>query len=63
MSELIAVAYPEQHRADEVLETLKRLQVDAGLGKYGGTLLHTSPSKDTEVRLQSALDAGRACRD
>ena len=166
MSELIAVAYPEQHRAADVLETLKRLQVEhlidledacyvtkdqdekvqlhqslnltttgavsgalwgglvglvflmplAGMlvgaaagaisgslsdygindkfikelgaklqpggsalfvlvrkstpdkvlpefGKYGGTLLHTSLSKDAEERLQSALDAGRAGRD
>lgn len=62
MSELSAVAYSDQNRAAEVLDTLRRLQVEHLLDLEDSCYVtwHTSLSHDAEARLRSALDAGRA---
>ncbi|MDP2309097.1 MAG: DUF1269 domain-containing protein [Pseudomonadota bacterium] len=54
MSDLIAVSYPDENRAEEVFETLKRLQTERLLEV--DDLLYVTRSKDGKVRLHQNLN-------
>ena len=49
MANLVAIVYPDQHRA-----TVDRVEPE--VAKFGGKLLHTSLSKEAEAKFQAMLD-------
>ena len=49
MADLVAIGYPDEVTAEAAVEAMS---------KYGGTVLKTSLSKDTEKELQHALHGG-----